>query len=359
MSDDVDPIVDPNQDERVRALTTEVATLKRRLARVRGGEELILEAVSAAFSEPTSLVVPRSPGRSRKKNREEALLHLTDTQVGKLTEDYSAAVAEERIIKAVRKTVKITDMRRSEASIDRCVLFLGGDMVEGENIFPGQAHHLDSGVFEQAVKHTPAMIARAILLLLESFPEVVVKGVCGNHGRAASRSVGSHPKTNWDRVCYEVAKLMLLGNEVCPRKELAGRLRFDIPDAFYAHEFMFDWGVLAVHGDQIRGGFAGFPWYGVGRKSYGWIDSIPEPWDVLLIGHFHQIAGAIINSREWLCGGTTESGNEYARNELASVGHPTQRLYFLSAEDGIIADCRLYLGEGRVPQRQRRGGGGG
>ena len=103
---------------------------------------------------------------------------------------------------------------------------------------------------------------------------------------------------------------------------------------------------LIVHGDQIRGGFAGFPWYGAARKAQGWIDAIPEQWETLYFGHFHTYTGGTLNRRRWYCNGTTESDNEYAQEQLAACGMPVQRMQFWNREHGMVADRPVYLTRG-------------
>jgi hypothetical protein len=194
-----------------------------------------------------------------------------------------------------------------------------------------------------------------ILGLLEDFPKVKVCCVAGNHGRNGPKGGRSNPKTNWDLVCYNVLKLMLMGVEGTDHhKKISRRLEFEIAeDTFYVVDRVYDWGNLIVHGDQITGGFAGFPWYGAGKKAWGWIDAIPEPWDYLWFGHFHTYASAVLNHRIFLANGTTESDNDYARARLAAAGLPCQRLVFFDKDHGLIADHQVFLtGENeRLPNR--------
>ena len=344
---------DPDE---VAALRREVKRLTRDAGRRRGGEAVIIHAVETAYAEPPDLSIPPRPTPSRKKSEEVALLHVTDTQIGKVTDSYNVGIADARLMQLADKVRTIVEVRRSAVKVDELVLLLGGDIIENENLFPGQQFEIgDRGVFDQAVRDAPAILARMIFRLLEVFPRIRVTAVSGNHGRSSPRSMGSHPRTNWDRVAYEVTKLMVLG-PAGARPELDGRLTFEIADQFYSVPRVFDWGLLVIHGDQIRGGFGGFPWYGVGKKAWGWADSIPEAWDFLYFGHFHQHACATLNYRTFFATGTPESGNVYAQEQLAAGGWPSQRLQFLNAEHGVIADHQVFLtatGE-RVPQSRRR-----
>ena len=340
----------------VKILQKENERLRRNLDKLRAGEGMIIEAVKDAWVKPPNLEYPPMPSAKSmgKGSQEIACLHISDTQIGKRTATYDSDVADRRLQLLARKAIHLTRVRRNGSKIDEIRVYLGGDMVEGENIFPHQAHLIDSSLFEQAVKNAPAALARCILAQSEEFRKVKVVCVAGNHGRNGPKGTRSHPKTNWDTVCYEVLKLTLLGPPDHPTP-LAKRCEIEVSDHFYYVDRVFDWGNLMVHGDQITGGFAGFPWYGTAKKAWGWIDSIPQPWDYLWFGHFHTYASAVLNHRTFLCNGTTESDNVFAQAQLAAAGFPCQRLSFFTADHGLIADNQIFLTDtgDRVPQRMR------
>lgn len=339
----------------IRLLKKTVKDLKRKVEGLASGNELITEAVVQAYEDPPDLYIPKAKKDTRKrKNEEIAVLHLSDLHIGKLTSSYDTAVAEERLMLLAKKVKNIVEVRRSSSKINELRIYLGGDMIEGEDIFATQAHLIDQSLFDQAVKNGPAIIAKCILSLLEAFPKIHICTVPGNHGRNGPKGGRSHPRTNWDNVCYEILKIYLLGaNE--SRKETKNRITMDISEEFYMVDRVYEWGNLMVHGHEIRGGFAGLPWYGVAKKAWGWIDSIPLPWDYLWFGHFHTYASATLNHRIFLANGTIESDNEFAQQNMSAAGFPCQRLCFFDEKNGLISDNQVYLtlDEDRVPSRIR------
>jgi len=256
----------------------------------------------------------------------------------------------------IKKVNEITEIRRNGSKIDEIRVYLGGDIIEGEDIFPHQAHLIDNNLFTQAVKDGPAVIASCIIRLLETFQKVRVVCVPGNHGRNGPKSSRSHPKTNWDNVCYAVTKLIIMGPGDSPRPDIVDRIEFIEPHEdhnWYAVDDVLGWGCLMVHGHEIKGGFAGYPWYGAGRRSAGWIDTIPDPWDYLYVGHFHTYAGPVMfNHRTMLANGTVESNNEYAAANMASCGYPCQRLNFFNKKYGLISDHQIFISD-RKSSRMR------
>jgi hypothetical protein len=318
----------------VRELRKANKQLRDKLTSAGAQAELIMHAVRDALAEYETPIIPPPPKRKPKRETEAAVLHLSDTQFGKITKTYDSEIASARVAEYGERALRCIEAHRHYANVDEIHLYLGGDMVEGEQIFPGQAHLIDQPVIDQAVATCPNALASLVLRLAAEVDRVRVVCVAGNHGRPASPHAGSHPKTNWDRVCYEATKMMV-GKQP--------RVSWVIPDDFYAVNAVMGHHHLMVHGHQIRGGFAGFPFYGVGKKMGGWIDSIEEEWSHLYFGHFHTYVSGSINGRFYFCNGTTESDNDYAREELAASGSPVQRLQFWNREHGLVADRPIYL----------------
>jgi len=278
---------------------------------------------------------------SKTSNTEIAVLHLSDVQWGKVTASYSSEIAKKRLIELAVRVGKVVDARKHGAKIEELHLYLGGDIVEGEDIFPGQKHLIDAPVYAQAIHGASAAIAGLTLRLLSHFQRIKIFSVRGNHG-----NIHGSP-TNWDEICYEVAKRDLLGGaDLFPdRKNLTKRIDFGPIGHWYQVDRIFGWGNLLIHGDQITGGVGG---NGFKTKISGWIDAIPEAWDYIWLGHFHQMSSWVVNRRIVKINGTTESDNQYAQEDFAAVGEPSQRLGFFDEKYGLIADYPIYLA-GRTP----------
>jgi hypothetical protein len=334
----------------IRELRHANEALRRKLTAQGGQGDLILEAVRQSFDGYEPPTIPPAPKPSKRPEREAVVLHLSDTQFGKVTKSYDSEVASRRVAEFAERACKIIERHRAYAQVDEAHIYLGGDMIEGELIFPGQAHLIDQSVFDQAVRTCPDACAKLILRIAREVQSVRVVCVAGNHGRPGSKHAGSHPRTNWDRVVYETARLMVEGIGRHKSKS-ASRIAWDIADDFYAVNDVLGHRHLVVHGHQIRGGFGGFPFYGTAKKAWGWIDSIDEEWQHLYFGHFHCPTTGNLNGRWWFCNGSTESDNEYAREELSASGVPIQRMQFWSEKHGLVADSPIYLTYGMGKRR--------
>lgn len=340
----------------VKILQREIAALKRELEQNRGVESLIRRTVAEHYQRPVELLLPPAPQRIGKGVVQVAVAHVTDTQLGKRTATYDAAIAAQRLHQYAKTVVEITEIKRTGSKIDELRLYLGGDMVEGEyGNYPSQPYDVESSVIRQAMRDGPDIFEGMIYYFLQHFKKVHVCGVPGNHGRGASFKQTRNNETNWDRVFYWVLHDRVMGSDLAPRKAVRSRVTFDIPEGnkFWCLDRVFGWGNLLVHGDQIRG-WAGIPYYGVQKKTHGWADSMPKDWDNLFFGHFHQHACGTINFRTWYCTGSPESDNNYALESLAAAGPPSQRLCYMTEKNGIISDHQIFLEDQRMPIMKRK-----
>src|SRR5258706_9107230 len=93
---------------------------------------------------------------------EYAIIHFTDWQLAKLTATYSTDVARERVARYVDKAILLTNIQRADHPVTRAKVFLTGDLVEGEMIFPGQAHRIDASLYRQVMGDGPEIPGDAV-----------------------------------------------------------------------------------------------------------------------------------------------------------------------------------------------------
>ncbi len=345
---DVDLPPTGNLVARMAFLEKENSRLSKALIGQQVSTELILDRVREVWDGHAPMKISAAPTTDKRKLDElVAVLVLSDAQIGKATATYNAAVAHKRITELFAdKATQLIKVQRAGFVINDLRIYIIGDMVEGETIFPHQPHEIEMSLFKQAVEAAPKIMSTLIAKMLAIVPKVTVVTVPGNHGRSGSKYSGASPETNWDNVSYHVTKLML-ESSLTPQER--ARLNFRISENFYAIDYVWEWGNFLLHGDTIRGGFAGIPFYGVSRKLHGYIDSIPEPFDYMHIGHFHQSASGVQNYHQWFINGTTESGNTYAQAQLAAAGYPCQRMFFMHKDHGMHSEHLVWLTDERVP----------
>ncbi len=276
-------------------------------------------AANSLLSTPRPKIIPPLKD-SRKSKPEVALVHLTDWQAGKKTVSYDIPTLSSRIEEMIKKVLSLTEIQRAHHPVKECVVMLGGDMVEGVGIFPGQQYEIGAHLYEQMFE-VVRIIEGAIRSLAQSFEKVTVVCEFGNHGRLGKK--GEMPAgDNIDRMAYQIA-----ANNCKDIKHV----KWQMSDDWYQIFHIGNYKVLLVHGDEI-GSFGN-----ILRKVSAWSTGVVEPFDDCYMGHFHTpTALTMANGGRIFVTGSPESHNEYARTFIAAVGKPSQRIHFIDPDKGRV-----------------------
>jgi hypothetical protein len=257
---------------------------------------------------------------------------------GKVTPNYNSNILEDRIDLYTEKLLEITEIQRMDHNVNSLRVWLLGDIVEGEEIFPGQSHLIDSGLYRQVGINGPRILGKFLTTALQHFEDVQVVGVIGNHGAVGGKMKKSYdPETNMDRLLYKIIELIFKNED---------RITFNIPDGkgernWYAVDSIGNYSSLLVHGDQLP---APTSYYGYYKKVMGWKDgAIPEHFDDVFMGHYHQQFKMTIGSTILRISGSLESCNTYAQEYFSSMSRPCQHLMFVHPENGVTSEYSIWL----------------
>lgn len=299
----------------------------------------LIEAVYLAAQEAAAamnlkpVAVPKAD--KRQEDDETAVLLLSDWQLGKVTPTYNSEICADRISQLAEKVQRLVELQRKAHPVREIRVYLLGDLIEGEDIFPGQAHLVDASLYNQ-VFHGGEILADLIRRLAGSFEQVKVVGVIGNHGRLGRKGT-FHPESNADAMMYRIASMLVKEQKNVEWVETLSKGE----RAWFATDEVKGRTWFLFHGDQVSGGFAGFPWYGFGKKLQGWNMTV-APFHYSAAGHFHTPTRMYLNGITHWSGGSTESSNTYAQEQLASAGEPCQWLLFQHPE-GVTAEYLIRL----------------
>lgn len=326
---------DVEREEQLNKLKAQVSKLSRQLHETKHKQADYLATVEEATRDAIGNIkikpVPKPQGLKKGKTEEICVPLLSDLQTGKITPDYNSAVARDRVMQYARKVVDLANIQRLHHPVRHCAVPMLGDMVEGVDIFPGQQWLIDSTLYDQLFNTTPALLADFVRYLLAHFETVTVYAVDGNHGRIGRRGQFG-PMDNADRMLYRILSMLLRGE---PRFKLV----MTDPEGernWYQVMQLGSYSAMLIHGDQIRG-HSGFPWYGLGKKVHGWgSGGVSEPFNDLMMGHYHQLARIPLNKKCVWVNGSTESTNTYASENLAAMSDPSQWLLFVDPSAGRV-----------------------
>jgi hypothetical protein len=314
-----------NVDELKKALVR----AQRKLA-LRDAVQADLAAAVYRAAKDAALAMPKLKAPTVRKPRRgssnhAALLHTTDWQRGKRTKDFDADILDQRLDLMVAKALTLSE--RHGHPVGHCTLLLGGDMIEGMTIFPGQAWEINQGIFEQVFGCATA-IKRIVIALLAHFPTVHVVEEYGNHGRIGR--FGELPQEdNLDRVSYRVAH-----DQLMPAYE--GRLTWqESTEAFMVKFAIGNYEGLLLHGNEFNRSFSA---QRITSKLTAW-QTHPE-WGGFTdayIGHLHRRDSyGLPNGGMAYLTGSPETSNAYAAEVLAATSAATQRLHFVDPDAGMV-----------------------
>lgn len=298
-------------------------------------EDLVERIVGLAAEERPA--VRFSPRRSAGAKERDALLPMFDMQFGSKVEIKSVpgglnlfneqifTERAERYVEAVCGS--LSDYGVSH-TIKNTIILLGGDLVEGWGIFPGQEWSLEFDPVEQVTRLTPILEEMIDAILGHVFEHTdcenaTIFGIPGNHGKIGK---GEMPTTaSWDYLILRwlqktFARDKRIGNFAI---ESAGHLWFES----MGHTF------LSVHGDEVRG-WGGIPYYGLTRFDAQAMRMHNHMFDYLLLGHHHRPANIEVGYGEHLMSGNWVGATQYAKKIVAS-GWPSQWVFYVSEEYGV------------------------
>lgn len=247
-----------------------LAAAERRIRELETGDErtreLRDEIRTAAGSlddlaPPPPVVTGRGAG-PRRDSPVDLHFHVSDIQFGEVVhpEDvpgghYSPDVfADERLPRWTEAAVELIEDAADAHPLGWVWLLLGGDLVEGHDVFKGQPWHLAMDAGSQVVTLggllAPRLAQVAGVAKAHGAEGVVIATVVGNHGVHGGRSAGAVPASlNYDHLAHGLIRAQLAGMPG------AGDVDYFHPGAHRAIYFASQGHVcLMTHGDQDRGG---------------------------------------------------------------------------------------------------------
>ena len=308
------------------------------LAKAKKGREDLVEAVYSAAKDAALLVgagtVIKPQKDARRRSGEVALLHTTDWQLGKQTAGYSIEVCGQRLRTLVEKTLMLTEIQRAHHPVKHCEIFLGGDMVEGLGIFPGQAYEVQTHLFDQLFT-TAGFIDEIVRTIAANFETVKVTCEYGNHGRLGRK--GDMPSgDNIDRMAYQIAQ---------DRAKNLPNVSWQMSSNWYQIAEVGNYRALLVHGDEIKSFGGNTPAFGILRKCNAWATGVVPAFHDVYMGHWHTpMSLTLANGGRVFVTGSPESENVYAAEFVAAKGKPSQRLHFIDPEKArTTAEYTIWL----------------
>jgi hypothetical protein len=140
------------------------------------------------------------------------------------------------------------------------------------------------------------------------------------------------PQDNYEYILYHLLKASFKDDK---------RVHIDVSDSFTAHYRVYNTRYLLTHGDQFKGGTGisgpATPWALGNHKLRKQMASIegwtkrPLEYDILLIGHFHQLT----HMKDMIVNGSVKGFDEFAKKMNFGYEPPRQALWMTTPDRGV------------------------
>lgn len=306
-----------------RAREEEAAELRGRLR--------VYEALDEAVLSPPDWLVPTDSAGGRHVAIPSIM--VTDIHWGERVRPeevggvnaYDTTIAEARIKRAAEGAIKVCSTYLAGLEYEGLQLCLGGDLLSGEIHRELRESNVETTT-ESVVGVLEALVA-AVRMLADYFERIHVAAVVGNHGRTTRRTRSKRKaRDNYDWLVYQLLARELRADD---------RVTVQVADAADLHFRVYDTRYCLTHGDQFRGG-TGIAaslsplLLGVHRKRRR-DAQVGSPWDVLVLGHFHETHFM----RDFIVGGSIVGYSEYAYQRNLNYEPASAALWLTTPERGI------------------------
>jgi len=306
----IDSLVLKNEDK-----TNEIKRLNRSLRAAEDQYDIAARRLDIVQSvSDLSVRVPtwRSPKARHKKSAATPLLMLSDLHLGEVVapeeiefcNGFDVNIAEDRLRHVFDKAVSFPQEVMSGLSYKGIVCALGGDFLSG-SIHPELLRTNAQTDFE-AVAYWVPKLAAGIGMLADHYGQVYVPCVAGNHDRSPTNRRVPSKKRAQDSFTWIIYHWLQDHFRDDPRVKLDVSTGSDI--AFNVYDTRFN----LTHGDQFKGGNGiggvAVPIMRGNTKKMARQASIGNPYDYLLMGHFHQF----LTLPNVLVNGSLKGYDEYA-----------------------------------------------
>jgi hypothetical protein len=257
--------------------------------------------------------------------------------------EYNTEIFDQRLDRWIDAVTGIMKKRSEGYNIVELIIPLGGDQVEGDEIFAGQAWQLQISPPEQVwqLSEKMAVALRKVIKYAKEeigVERIAIYGVDDNHGKVGGKRSGARPaKYSWNWLFQQILFDKLAGEPIDEVAAEPGGALF-----FYCqgHEFQL------IHGHQIKG-WGGIPFYGLQKFESKSLRLHNRLYQYLLMGHIHQPAEISNGAAE-----TIVSGDWVGANNLSGLivagSRPQQKVIFVSERWGVSATERIYFQEADV-----------
>jgi len=331
----------------IKAQSKYINDLERKLGEKQSFEDRLMDIVRN--NPPT---VPKlkqyKPQAKTIKQKREVVAVLNDTHVGAIIDQeelnglngFDFKEAGRRFAYFAKEVADYKIRHRHE--VTRLHLVLNGDLTAGI------IHGLETKGIHLLVHQQNALLqilTHAIAFLSQSYKEVIVHGIPGNHSRGVHKN---HGKRAVSEVYDSYENMVYYGLSVAFRK--SPQIKFNFPKTPYGFIDLPGGRAMYAHGDHVFSSALGNPGKTINVKALssaikdfnaGEIAQKREPIKLLILGHVHVFAHFITDDGVEVYIAPSLSGIDGFAHSLTINTNFVAQVVFESTKDFILGDSRL------------------
>lgn len=260
---------------------------------------------------------------------------------------YDRHVAELRLTKFGDSVVRLSrDYLGTAFDMPYLVMPWGGDMVGG-NIHE-ELKVTNADAIMGTVHHWIGQLIGLVEMLHGHFKQIYIPCVVGNHGRNSRKPIAKgRVRDNFDWLLYKQVEFYFKGTEA-QRKKFNG-VTFDISNGTECRYQVYNTRYQLTHGDQFRGGMG---WGGVAvpimkghHKKKERETATRSPFDIMLLGHFHQL----LDLGNTVVNGSLKGYDEYAALNNFAFEEARQAYFLTDSKYGKTIFSPIHVRSSREP----------
>jgi len=223
--------------------------------------------------------------KSKAKREEHSILDISDIHLGMINEvfdsktgkkeiTYNMNIFEKELENLQESVFQIHEILQNAYSLKELTIFMLGDIVTNDRIFPEQTFEIEKVVGLQ-IWDGVSYLTKFINNLLKIYEKITVVGVVGNHGRSNPTHYNEPVENNFEYFLYKTLQKQF---------ENSKRVNIIVPETRrYIHDVL-GWKHLIEHGDSMRGSSRNYI-----EKQIKDLKLNVGGFDVLHFGHFHKL----------------------------------------------------------------------
>jgi len=223
--------------------------------------------------------------KSKAKREEISILDISDIHLGMINEvfdsktgkkeiTYNSTIFEQELENLQESVFQIHEILRNAYKLKELNIFLLGDIVTNDRIFPEQTFEIEKVVGLQ-IWDAVGYLSKFINNLLKIYEKITVVGVVGNHGRSNPTHYNEPVENNFEYFIYKTLQKQF---------EKSKRVTIIVPETRRYVHTVYGWRHLIEHGDSMRGSSRNYI-----EKQIKDLKLNVGGFDVLHFGHFHKL----------------------------------------------------------------------